>query len=251
MRPIVRPIARAVAGVLGSVGGGGGGGGDPNFASVTSLLPLNGTNGSTTFTDIKGKTWTANGTAQISTAQSKFGGASALFNGGASDYIDTAASADFVVGTGDFTVECWYYPIAASGSFPRIFEVSTSGVFEAGTWLLMDRGLGAGYGLSVFNINNAGALIISSSINVVNGAWVHLALCRSGSTIRLFVDGVLRGSATNSTSFNSSNAKLFIGGNNEGADATCNAYIDDFRFTKGVARYTADFTPPTAAFPTS
>ena len=71
-----------------------------------ALLHMDGSDGSTTFTDESGTTWTANGNAQIDTAQSKFGGASGLFDG-ASDYLQTPYTADHNTGTGDFTIDQW------------------------------------------------------------------------------------------------------------------------------------------------
>lgn len=82
------------------------GGGDPYWANVVSLLHMDGANGSTTFTDQKGKTWTPNGNVQISTAQSVFGGSSAAFDG-VNDSLSIASHADFGFGTGDWTVECF------------------------------------------------------------------------------------------------------------------------------------------------
>jgi hypothetical protein len=84
-------------------------GGDPNFGSVVALLHFDGTNGSTTFTDQKGNTWTAVSGAKISTAQSKFGGASLLLNG-SSDYATVPNFAGLDFGSGNFTIEGWVRP---------------------------------------------------------------------------------------------------------------------------------------------
>src|SRR5690606_34123168 len=78
---------------------------DPYWSSVSSLLHFNGSNGSTTFTDEKGVGWTASGDAEISTAQSKFGGSSLSLDG-TGDWLD-ASNAGFTFGTGDFTIEAW------------------------------------------------------------------------------------------------------------------------------------------------
>jgi hypothetical protein len=81
---------------------------DPNFASVVLLVGFDGSDGSTTFTDESGAAHalTAVGNVQVDTAQSKFGGASGLFDG-AGDAITAADSAAWHFGTGDFTVEAW------------------------------------------------------------------------------------------------------------------------------------------------
>jgi hypothetical protein len=97
-RPLTSPLTRAITGY--AQGGGGGGSTDPYWSSVVSLLHFDGANASTTFTDQTGKTWSAYGGVQIDTAQSKFGGASGLFNG-ASDYITTPSTAELTFGAGD------------------------------------------------------------------------------------------------------------------------------------------------------
>lgn len=74
---------------------------------TVSLLHMNGVDGSTTFTDESGKSWTAKGNAQIDTAGSRFGGASALFDG-SGDYMELPDHEDFNVGSGDFTVDFWF-----------------------------------------------------------------------------------------------------------------------------------------------
>ena len=88
----------------------------------------------------------------------------------------------------------------------------------------------------------------TKSIGAVStGQWYHVALVRNGNTFNGYLDGVSGSSTTSSASIgaNSTNGAFF------GAQATSNfnGYLDDIRITKGVARYTANFTPPTAAFP--
>jgi hypothetical protein len=84
---------------------------DPNFADVSLLLHGDGANGSTTIIDSSPtpKTVTAFGNAQISTAQSKFGGASIALDG-TGDYASTGNSSDLLMGSAVFTIECWFYP---------------------------------------------------------------------------------------------------------------------------------------------
>ncbi|MGP1667223.1 MAG: hypothetical protein ACTS5I_15240, partial [Rhodanobacter sp.] len=87
--------------------GGGGGGADPYWSSVVSLMHFAGADGSTIFTDEKGKAWVAGGSAQIDTGvPGPFGGSSLLL--AVTDFLETvSASSDFAFGTGDFTIECW------------------------------------------------------------------------------------------------------------------------------------------------
>lgn len=86
------------------------------YGSVVALLHMNGSDASTTFTDQRGHTFTAAGNAQIDTAQSKFGGASGLFDA-SGDYISTPDSDEWSFGSGDFTIECWYRPTRTNSFF--------------------------------------------------------------------------------------------------------------------------------------
>jgi hypothetical protein len=89
---------------------------DPFFPDTVLMIPFTGTNGSTTFLDWKGKTISVYGNTQISTAQSKYGGSSGLFDG-ASDYLRIEDHADFDFGAGDFTIEFYAYFNSVSGSY--------------------------------------------------------------------------------------------------------------------------------------
>lgn len=213
----------------------------PDFANVSSLLHFDGSGGSTTFTDQKGLTWSAIGNAQISTAQSKFGGSSLLLDG-AGDGIQTGATAAFDFGTGDFTVEFFLYVIAHTNATAALLS---SG---AASWVTGERVMrfdtGAKLSLYTYEIGN-----IIGVTSFPTGAWKHVALCRSGTTMRLFYDGAVDATATigGAVNFNTSSKTLI--GNSVFDGLSLNGYVEEFRATKGVARYTSAFTPPTAAFP--
>lgn len=214
--------------------------------SRVSLLRFNGANGSTSFIDDTGKVWTRAGLAEISTAQSKFGGSSGRFPGG-TDYIGSAISSDFNVGAGDFTMQCWHFPVGASGAHPRVFEItqSSNGAFTTGSFGVMDRGLAGGaYGFFSHEMNSTGNLIFTTTASVVDNAWVHLALVRHGNVITLYVNGTASGSASTSLALTNADAYCWVGGQPTSADATMNGFADDFAVDKGVALYTANFTPP-------
>jgi phage-related protein len=204
---------------------------DPSFSSVSLLLHMDGSNGSTTFTDSSSNTLTvtANGNAQISATQSKFGGASGSFDG-TGDYLSLTMSGG--LGSGDFTIEFWYYKTADSGF---LFNSRTSGTGADGVDIRHD-----------LQLTTAGVFIFGG-VTVSTNAWHHVAFVRSGSTITRYIDGSADGTATNTTNYNGS--ALRIGGSEHGNIGYLNGYMDDFRITVGVARYTANFTPPTAAFP--
>jgi hypothetical protein len=204
---------------------------DPNFANVALLMHFEGADASTTFVDVKGKTLTANGNAQIDTAQFKYGSASGLFDG-TGDYVDSTASSDFSFGTGDFTIEAWvrWADIAAPNKFVWGHH-SNWGLYQNSEDLLVFNGTS-----NTFTISN----VIAAS------TWYHVALSRASGTLRLFLNGVQQGSLANSTNFNTTNFR--VGAQTTGSGGM-NGWIDELRVTKGVARYTSNFATPSAQFP--
>lgn len=234
---ILAAIAQAHRG--GGGGGGGGGPSDPYWGNVVSLLPFDGANGSTTFTDqVSGRVWTPNGSAQISTARSKFGGASGLFANATSDGIVCNADASLAIGTADFTIELFVF----------ISSTATATIF--------DNRFGS-YGATLVLYNNSSTpttwYLYANSGNRVTftmstGAWHHLAICRVSGTTRVFLDGVSQGSWADTSNYNQQ--QFSLGRRYSGSNQSINGNLDEFRFTNGVGRYAADFTPPAAAFPT-
>ena len=207
---------------------------DPYFANVSLLLRGDGANGSTTILDesYSPKTVTAVGNAQISTAQSKYGGSSILFDG-TGDYLTVASNAGFVFGTGDFTVELWIRTAdTAGGLVTRIAG-------GAGNWDLV-LNVSSVYFQSQYNATN---LYNRSATTILDNNWHHLAVCRSGTSHRCFFDGVQQGATVTDSNNYSGTGDLRIGSD---AYGDFNGYIDDLRITKGVARYTSNFTPPGA-----
>lgn len=213
---------------------------DPNFANVSLLLHCDGTNGSTTFTDNSPspKTVTVNGNTQISTAQSKFGGASALFDG-AGDYIDTPDNSDFTFGTGDWTIE-FFFRVTSFANTPTLID-NRFGSYSSDLVIYNNTG-------NVFTLYLAGANRASSS-SLSTNTWYHIAVSKASGTTRFFLDGVQQGS-NYTDSNNYAETKFRLGANLNGNNSL-DGYMDEMRITKGVARYTANFTPPTVAFPNS
>ena len=214
-------------------------------SQVSLLLHGDGTNGSTTITDSSPtpKTVTAFGDAKISTVQSKFGGSSLAFDG-TGDYL-AASSSDFAFGNGDFTVECWArfttlgdHNIVATRGAPAVAN-AWSFAMSSGT-VLTSVAQGKLYFIT-------DTVVATTSISLAANTWYNLAVSRQGTSLRIFVDGTQQANATNSQNLTVSN--LAVGNAVNGAQFPYNGYIDDLRITKGVARYTANFTPPTAPFP--
>jgi hypothetical protein len=93
-----------------------------------------------------------------------------------------------------------------------------------------------------------GQINLISTGAIGTGAWVYVAATRSGSTFRLFINGTQDGSTTSSGTVNSTSNYFSVGGTGGTNPDAMNGYIDELRITRGFARYTATFTPPTAAF---
>jgi len=225
--------------------------GDPFWAQTTLLLHMDGANASTTFTDsspYKNGNMTAASGAKLSTAQSKFGGASALFNG-TSDYITvpSGTSASGAFGTGDFTIECQVrFSTVPTANYGGIANTHTSPTAAPSTaWFFAYR---VGYGLYLGQHSVANA--IYGAWTPVAGTWYHVAVCRSRGTVRLFVDGTMLSTTNVGSGLGSINFSL-SGPLAIGMNATPYYFagnIDEFRLTRA-ARYAGSFTPPTAAFP--
>ena len=228
---------------------------DSNASSLVLAIPMDGANNGTTFTDesatIKGsgsaKSITRNGDTKTLTAQSKFYGSSGFFDA-TGDNLTFAASSDFAFGAGDFTIEFWMNSNDVSNATQRgLFQISSiSGGLQASyvNSIVIGQGIGAGAGLT----GGLGAYIdnVNFGVNTAvlsTGTWYHIALTRSGTNIRLFVNGNLHVSGTSSANLTCQN--LVVGGYYNGS-YLYNGYLQDFRIYKGVAKYTSNFTPPSA-----
>lgn len=196
------------------------------------LLHFDGANNSTTFTDSSPSnlTFTRDNNPVISTAQSKFGGASGYFPG-SGDYIQSEGSL-FNFSTQDWTIEFWMYPTLGS-AFQCIFTIQ------------------GGINVHLYDDN---AIYVNDAVTGAGGftggsfgtnQWYHIAITRQSGTLRVFSNGSLVGSS--STPFGSSVTPVIIGGAYSGF---FHGYLDELRVVQGTAIYTnpAGFTPPTAPF---
>ena len=174
------------------------------------------------------------GNAQISTSVKKFGTGSLAFDG-TGDNLYTINSA--IPPTAEFTLEMWIYPTSTSG-YQLIYSQYISG--NSGNFQLLWNDTA-----SRFTVNDGSGLFLTSSSTYSTNAWYHLAIVRSGSTFTMYVNGTSVASGTNSYSILQSASYI---GTRSALDGYFNGYIDDLRITKGYARYTANFTPPTVAF---
>jgi hypothetical protein len=214
---------------------------DPFYNNVSLLLLGNGADGSTTFVDSgpANRTVTvSSGSPVITTAQFRYGNGS--ISGGR---VETPYNAAFDWGAGDFTIEFWFRYSGTLTSEFRFCNGKTGSVFSFGSRIFSgNRIIGVlleGVAWEVeFNWTPVGA-----------NTWAHIALTRQGTTMRIFQNGTSLGSASNSRSWTVNSSPFLI--QPDTFIASGGAWFDDFRVTKGVARYTANFTAPTAELPTS
>ena len=206
---------------------------DTNASSLVLAIPMDGANNGTTFTDesanIKGsgsaKAITRVGDTKTLTAVSKFYGSSGFFDG-TGDYLSSASSADFAFGTGNFTIETWIYPTSVS-SYRNFWEGGQNNS------LRVQIAIG-----SIEVVVNGSQLILAGTITA--NTWTHVAVVRSGTTVSLYLNGISQASATSSANITST--ALDIGKTWDNFYYL--GYIQDHRTYKGVAKYTANFTPP-------
>lgn len=231
---------------------------DPYFATntVTLLNFDNIANGTTTLAtkDLTNTVWTmGKGTAQVSTSVKKYGTGSIYFpSTGSNSSIslsgsttETAVSTAFNFGTGDFTIEFWAYPITSTGT-RGIFALHTA----TGTQHLCVR---------LDNTNKPNYTFGGSTSNSTTSAtalsantWYHFAFVRASSTLTLYIDGTSK-ATTASMTYNVPSAPGVLGrsySDNLSLEVFP-GYVDELRVTKGIARYTANFTPPAGPFATS
>jgi len=212
---------------------------------TVSLLHFNGADGDTIFKDESGKVWTANGNAQLDTAQKVFGTASGLFDG-TGDYIETPAHADFEFGTGAFAIDF---------RFRRNFSTSGTGLLGAvsvGNYNAVPQSAYIGvqtgkYGVQVrLHVGASGTEWVFNvpSPYLSNDTWYHLAIVRSGTSLKVYLGGTQIGT-TQTSSHNlviqdPSTVGLY------GASYWA-GNIDELRISN-IARWTANFTPPTEEY---
>lgn len=179
------------------------------------------------------------GTAALSAAQSKYGAKSLYLADTGTAYVELATSPDFDLGTEDFTIEAWFYTDGTAGLYRTLLvrqdpvgvaiqiRLSPSNRLEA---VLRQAG-GEAFTMS-------GSSVVSSS------AWHHAALVRASGVFTLYLDGTADVTLTQSVALDGS--VPIVLGQFPAVTQPLNGYLDDLRITKGVARYTANFTPPAA-----
>ena len=216
------------------------------------LLHCDGADTSTTFTDSAAgsaaKTVTANGNAQVDTAQSKFGGASCLLDG-TGDYLSIPTSTDFDFAAGDFTIDFWVRPNALSGH-NGLVSINNAALTSGGWFIEFDNaGAPAAPLRAYFTYTDSTTSDTFATGGFSTGTWYHIAIVRSGSNFYMFVDGVQRGTWSSAKTVKDAPNGMVVGrGYTDSNSSYTNGWIEELRITKGIARWTAAFTPPTRAY---
>ena len=193
-------------------------------------------------------TLTFEGSAVLDGDIRKFGFTSAYFDG-ADERISVADSTDFELGSGAFTIECWVRYATDPST-----ETFSSGMVSKYASATADRGFSMDYKnddhFRFLWSTDGGAPTSHEAVWVpVADTWYHAAVSRSGDVLYMFIDGELLASPAITGSLYDMGEPVSIG-SIDGTGGTMDGWIENVRITKGVARYTATFTPPERAYPT-
>jgi hypothetical protein len=179
------------------------------------------------------------GNAQIDTTTKKFGTGSMEFDG-TGDWLLMPNTPDQQLGTGNFTIEFWVY--LATGDTGSARGLVAKGTSTTGFLVSLDSSQKVVFTFTTSTITSSGAITLD--------AWNHIAVVREGTgsnQTKIYIGGTNDGTGTVSTNFNQTSV-MYVGANRTGGDPM-KGFIDDLRITKGVARYTANFSVPNRAFP--
>lgn len=225
-----------------------GGSTDSSFGNVTLLLNDTGTNGAqnNTFIDSSSNGLTVTRTGNVTqgsiTPYRPDGNWGNYFNG-STDYFKTPSNAVFAFGSGDFTIEGWFCRVARTqtnaifiGNFPAS-AYSTNSIK-----LTDDNGNPNKFSFITFNLS----ISLVGTTTISNGVWYHVAVTRSGTTFRLFVNGSQEASTTASGNVDGNSSHQYAVGYSDNVSSTYfNGYASNVRIVKGTALYTSNFTPST------
>ena len=233
---------------------------DPYFANVSLLLTGQGTSGSSSIVDSSNNAWTITNASNLVTynTTSPQVGTSSMRFPGTGNYLRIPQSGVANLGAGNFTIECW-------------MKFDSASTYQTILWLNGAPGVNAYAGIRV-DISNTNSGVFRNLIGytgtswatttfyststISSGTWYYYTLVRNGTTITCYVNGVSESTFNAGTNSIYSAAENWIGAKNTGSAGTptvntpVTGYIEQLRITVGVARYTANFTPPTELMPT-
>ena len=219
--------------------------GDDQFAKVTALFNFDGSDGDTTTSGLdssnKNLTVSYSSGDELSNTQTKFG-ATSLY---VADNVTISSSDGFNFGTGDFTIEGWYYLTQFNNHF--LYDQYASGSSGAGNNQIYVNS-GEGGRIRVY-YNGSSKFTTTGGFSL--NTWTHLAVVRSSGTITVYFNGTADATTQSYSGQYGKTGDLYIGDQHTGGGGAPQMYVDDLRVTKGVARYTSNFTAPTTAHLTS
>ena len=225
---------------------------DPDFNNVSLLLSGEGANGSTTILDSSNNNFSvsaADNAQIINTVETPFSPAvpsdGVLAFDGTGDYLTVPDNNNFEFGSDDFTIEYWAYfnnladqvNVVKRDRTSNIYTPFFIGPFPSGE-------------LRFYSSSNNSSWDIASDArfgNLTTNTWYHIAVVRNGSGFTGYVDGIGTFLVTSSASLLNNSDPVVVGSDTNNTSGF-NGYISNLRITKGVARYTANFTPPTQPF---
>lgn len=220
---------------------------DPGYGNVSLLLQFNEAAGSTTASDSSSlhNSVTPSGQFRTVSTPAKFGN-SGYFNG--SSFLDVGVNPGRL-GRNDFTIEAWINPTTQTSNFPTIFANYQS-------WFGGNGGISIFVGHVSANRNkyqvalNGSFPAIQSTVDIVFNQWTHVAVVRYNNRITLYINGISQGyfDVQPGQAFDGVGDKSYVGLSADEGSGFFNGYMDDFRVSKALARYTGNFTPPEKPF---
>lgn len=226
--------------------------GSGNDTYTKILLHFDAVNGSTTIADSNlggsAHTWTFGGSggyaASNYTMATIFG--SILYCPGTA-WVETADHADFNLGSGDFTIDCWFYRLGGDGTYRYLCGQANAAPTAAtnSAYLVLSN-----TNVMQFVVSDGTTPVTVTGTTAFTAAgWHHVAGVRTGNTLKLFLDGVQEGgNVTFSGTVPNATSKYSVGRIGEYATLYFNGYIEEFRLSVGIARWTANFATPTLAY---
>jgi hypothetical protein len=196
-------------------------------------------------------TITASGNVKTENTQKRFGVTSGYFDG-TGDHLTVVDSTDFDWGTGNFTLDWWMYTTNKDTTAAILGQYSAGSVARGMFELYACNANGvAKVQMNLFYNSWSDGSLVDPDEHALN-TWIHWAIVRDSATsLKLYKDGVEKHDLTinsGQTINNLAAIPLYIGTQSDGSSLPFTGYIDELRISKGIARWTANFTPPTAAY---
>jgi hypothetical protein len=216
----------------------------PLTAITNTSLLLNGTNAGIIDKSQSVKSITLNGDVKSSTTQSKYLTSSMYFDG-TGDSLTIGNNQGLHIGSGDFTIEMWFR--AAAVNTDQTLIIRRASATAKGIVININASAANKLGFIAGDTDTAAwEVSMTSTSDLSADTWHHIAIVRSGNNFYLYLDGTQEASASSSVTIADDTSDLVIG-TNEAGTGYFSGYISDLRITKGLARYTSNFTPPSAA----